>query len=376
MRDLALFSRNVLLRNQSIKIALGLAVFFLIESWLYPAYFQVPVTINGRTVVASGPTTVADILTFAGYNPGRGHLLDVDGRILKSGVGLAPRIRINGRRSGAGTRVKRDDKIDFLPGANEVERVQAGVEEIMPPARISGAGRYVVVSALGAPGTKWVSRGTVSGKIVGARNVTEPRATVVSRTDFKPLKVVALTFDDGPKPPFTPQIVKILKEMYATATFFMLGKQVAAYPELVREVQQAGFQIANHSWSHHQLHRAPEDIVIRELDDTRNLIFPITNYEPRWFRPPYGSTSQALLDITARRGYRLVKWNVDSRDWELGEAEAVVNMVMSNAWPGAIVLMHDGGGDRTKTVQALPKIIQKFRAQGYSFVTLDQLVGE
>jgi len=374
MRRLFFFLKEVLFKNTSLRLAFGLSAFLFVEAWIYPAWGQMPVLINGRLLVAQRPASARVILASAGYNPGRGHLLDVDGRPIKSGGGSEAGIKVNGRGADFATLVGRDDSIEFIPGRDRVEGIRTGVEQVVIATRVNGVGEYTVVQALGRPGRKLVSRGAVSGKIVSARTLSEAQPMLVTRTDTRPNKIVALTFDDGPNPPFTGRIVKILRDAQASATFFVLGKQVAAHPGAVRRALAAGAQIANHSFSHHRLDNAPEAVLAQELDNTRNLIFPITNYEPKWFRPPYGATSPLLETVAQQKGYRVIRWNVDTRDWAAANPDEISNLVIQAAFPGAVVLMHDGGGNRTNTVLALPKIIQSLRERGYTFVTLDQLV--
>lgn len=373
MRRFIYFIKDALAGNTAVRVAFGFSAFLLAEAWLYPAGFQTPVLINRRTFVTDRPAGVEEVLRRAGYRTGRGDLLDVDGRIFKRGVGAAPKISINGRAVGRSAPVARDDSITFIPGRDRIEPTVAATEAVVLAARVRGQGEYVIIKAAGRPGEKLVARGTLSGKIVSARTLSKAQPMVVVRTDVRPEKIIALTFDDGPNPPFTGQIVQILRDAQATATFFMLGRQVALHPKPVRKVWLAGFQVANHSFSHRRLDRVPAPELTRELDDTRNLLFSITGAEPKWFRPPYGAESPALKAVAEAKGYRVVRWNVDPRDWGAASPDDIVNQVINAAFPGAIVLMHDGGGNRTKTVIALPKIIQALRERGYTFVTLDQL---
>jgi len=376
MRRFLSYIRDALAGNTAVRIALGLSAFFLAEVWLFPAAFQTPVLINGRLFVMDRPMTVGRLLRSAGYRPALGDLLDVDGRIFKRGAGSAPRITVNGRAAGALALVKRDDSVNFLAGRDRMEPTRTATEAVVLVAQVNGGGEYVIVKSPGKPGEKLVARGAISGKIVSALTLSEAQPMVVTRTDVRPEKIIALTFDDGPNPPFTAQIVQTLRDAQATATFFMLGRQVTLYPKPVGKVWKAGFQIANHSFSHRRLDHALEPDLTRELDDTRNLLFSITGVEPKWFRPPYGAESPVLKAVAEAKGYRVVRWNIDTRDWEAANPDDIVNHAVSAAFPGAIVLMHDGGGNRTNTVMALPKIIQALRERGYTFVTLDQLVKE
>jgi peptidoglycan-N-acetylglucosamine deacetylase len=376
VRAFASFLKHILLKNRSVGVAVGLTLFLLIESWFYPLLFRIPVLVNEQVVLAQPRADLAAILRQAGHNPSPGDLLDVDGRVLKSGGGLAPRLTVNGGEAIVESSVNPEDRVEFWPGADLIEGTQATTETVPPGAVVRGTGQFKRLESLGQPGEKLVTKGAVSGKIVAARDLVKAKPMVVAHTDVRPEKVIALTFDDGPTPPYTSQIVSILRDLQATGTFFVLGRQAAMHPALIREIDAAGFLIANHSWSHRALNHADEPLVMEELRAVQNVVLPITGRPMAWFRPPYGRYSPPLQDIVSRMGYRLVNWNIDSEDWLAADPDEIVDRVVSAAYPGAVVLMHDGGGDRTNTVLALPRVIMALYGQGYSFVTLDQLVDE
>jgi peptidoglycan-N-acetylglucosamine deacetylase len=179
-------------------------------------------------------------------------------------------------------------------------------------------------------------------------------------------RVIYLTFDDGPDPQWTPQVMQVLGRYDAKATFFMLGQNAAAHPGLVDEVRRSGHAVANHSWNHPQLPRlAPAD-VRSQLDRTSTAI----GGKDRCMRPPYGATNDSVESVVRDSGKRTVLWDVDTNDWKRPGASVIENRVVQGAKPGANVLMHDGGGERSQTVAALDGMLRRLTAQGYTFKAL------
>ena len=186
-------------------------------------------------------------------------------------------------------------------------------------------------------------------------------------------KVIALTFDDGPWEQ-TPEILGILKEMDVKATFFWIGKNVQTYPEIAKQVVAAGHAIGNHTWDHptHSMDRAT---AAEQIDSTNDRIFETAAVKTALFRPPGGALDNGLADYARNSQDMVVMWSVDTRDWQPSTSvQMLVSTVLNNAKPGSIVLMHDGGGNRWRTVQALPAIIAGLREQGYKLVTVPELL--
>ena len=176
---------------------------------------------------------------------------------------------------------------------------------------------------------------------------------------------VALTFDDGPWPHTTAQILAILTQRQAPATFFVVGRQVQRYPDLVRREVAAGMAVGSHSWSHPQpFDRLPVARIRDEITHGRRTLEPL-GVRPVGFRPPGGAASATMLTAAQGLGERTVLWSVDPDDWHPGvTADQLVQRVLAAVRPGAIVLLHDGGGDRSATVAALPAIIDGLRRLG------------
>jgi peptidoglycan/xylan/chitin deacetylase (PgdA/CDA1 family) len=186
-------------------------------------------------------------------------------------------------------------------------------------------------------------------------------------------KVVALTFDDGPWPSQTSAVLDVLKTNGVRATFFQVGQCVDARPELSRLLLANDMLLANHTETHLLLGRQSYATAYKQMADCQTSIKKATTFTPRWFRPPGGSTSATVEDAAADLGMRTILWSVDPRDWERPSVTTICSRVLSQVRPGAVILMHDGGGTRTGTIGALAPIIRELKRQGYTFLTLDQM---
>nr|WP_242027432.1 polysaccharide deacetylase family protein [Sphaerospermopsis sp. FACHB-1094] len=186
-------------------------------------------------------------------------------------------------------------------------------------------------------------------------------------------KVIALTFDDGPWPKSTAQVLDILKKNNIPGTFFVVGQNVKNYPDLTRRIVAEGHSIANHTW-HHWYHHMNAQAAAYEVANTTDIIFKTTGVKSGLFRPPGGIMTNGVVSYARNNKYAIIMWSSDSIDYSRPAVPRLINNIFKSAKPGGIVLMHDGGGDRTHTVQALPEIISRFRKQGYKFVTVPELL--
>ncbi|HEX6500419.1 MAG TPA: bifunctional polysaccharide deacetylase/glycosyltransferase family 2 protein [Micromonosporaceae bacterium] len=197
-----------------------------------------------------------------------------------------------------------------------------------------------------------------------------------------PAKTIALTFDDGPDPRWTPKILAVLRRYHAHATFFMIGSHVNEDPELVRRIVADGNEVGSHSFSHRELAVLPSWQRRIELSLTQNAIAGATGRQAVLMRPPYSSEPDAVtaadfaaLRDVGRDGYLVVLADHDTNDWRKPGVDAIVRAATPKPGTGAVVMMHDGGGDRAQTVQALDVLIPKLQAQGYRFATVSQALG-
>ena len=182
-------------------------------------------------------------------------------------------------------------------------------------------------------------------------------------------KVIALTIDDGPSPVYTPPILRLLDQYQVTATFSMVGLQVAAHPGMAREVAAAGHIIANHTWSHVNLAILPPVTIADQINRASDTIHTATGRVPTLFRAPYGAWSPAVLADCAQTGMTPLDWSVDPRDWSRPGVTSIVGNIMRNTKTGSIILEHDGGGNRSQTVAALKIVLPRLLAAGYRFTT-------
>ena len=186
-------------------------------------------------------------------------------------------------------------------------------------------------------------------------------------------KVIALTFDDGPWPEHTEGILNILKKNNVKATFFWIGEHLNEFPAIAPKVVADGHAIANHTWNHHY-HDVDKNTAAKELGSLEKLIYDLVGARTKIFRPPGGVLDNGLVSYAQNKSYVVTMWSSDAREASYPSVQGLINNVLSSASPGGIVLMHDGGGDRSTTVQALPTIIKELRRRGYTFVTLPKLL--
>jgi peptidoglycan-N-acetylglucosamine deacetylase len=188
-------------------------------------------------------------------------------------------------------------------------------------------------------------------------------------------KLIALTFDDGPWPKTTEEILATLKKENVKATFFMIGQPLKSFPEIAKKVVADGHEIANHT-VHHWYHKMGAVVAKREIDDTNKIIEEYLNVKTNYFRPPGGVLNNGLADYAHKLNDAVLMWSADSGDSQPRRPTpaTIVKNVISQATSGGIVLMHDGGGNHEGTAKALPEIIEKLRAEGYQFATITELL--
>jgi peptidoglycan/xylan/chitin deacetylase (PgdA/CDA1 family) len=182
-------------------------------------------------------------------------------------------------------------------------------------------------------------------------------------------KTVALTFDDGPSP-YTPNIFSILRRYNVPGTFFQIGSQIVGREQLDQDLLAGGEELANHSL-HHETKPGRSSMAA-----TSNRINAATGFRPCLFRPPGGAYDSRVVSDARSLGMTTVNWDVDPVDWSTPGSDAIYQRVVSHVQPGSIVLMHDGGGNRSQTVAALPRIIQNLKGRGYHFSTVSQMLGQ
>ncbi|HEY1559759.1 MAG TPA: glycosyltransferase [Caulobacteraceae bacterium] len=263
-----------------------------------------------------------------------------------------------------------------------------GLERIEPSVAVDfdGTGEVLHVASSPQPGLRSIEIDPDTGLISGEDYKVMPTQYVIDRYGAHP-GWVALTFDDGPDGRWTPKILDILKEKQAVATFFVIGENMQAKPELVQREVAEGMMVGNHTWTHPNIADTPLAQTDLEINTTQRLFAVLTGKSMRFFRPPYFGDAEPStpgevepLLVAQRLGYLIAGLRIDPDDWKKPPAEEIIQRTMSRladtgSTAGQVVLLHDAGGDRSQTVKALPGLIDAIRARGLRLVTIDQLAG-
>ena len=248
-----------------------------------------------------------------------------------------------------------------------------------------GEGDFLSVEADPQSGTRAIEIDPLTGDIADETYVKVPTNYVI-RKYGNGTKLVALTFDDGPDAEWTPQILDILKAKHVVATFFVIGANAQANPDLIQRIVSEGHELGNHTYTHPNLSDTPSQVDSLELSATQRLVEALTGRSMRLFRPPYlgdnepGDPGDIIpVEIAQSLGYLTVGERVDPIDWALPGSNVIVQRAIAEVSRategGATILLHDAGGDRSQTVAALPALIDQLRARGYKFVLASKLAG-
>jgi peptidoglycan/xylan/chitin deacetylase (PgdA/CDA1 family) len=185
---------------------------------------------------------------------------------------------------------------------------------------------------------------------------------------------IALSFDDGPHPRLTPVILDILAEYGIKATFFMVGENVGYYPAAAHAVAEAGHEIGNHTFSHRRFGRMGAEDMRREITACEEAISSLTEIPVRFIRPPEGEMSEAMRGVVGDMDYRIILWDVDTRDWAHTPPDQITRHILDTVQAGDIILMHDFIGYGSPTPEALRQVIPALLDRGFRFVTVGELV--
>ena len=329
------------------------------------------VTVDGVHRALPSGATIDELVDRGHVISTAGNLLGVRGGVVRHGAGDPVTFTRNAAPVSALQRIYDGDVIVSTSGASRREPVVKVKVSVAPTTTVQGAGPILKLVSAGKNGVDEVTRGQVSGSVISSRTITPPvnmviSASMPSSTD----KLVALTFDDGPAAGQTDKVLEILKRENVPGTFFMLGKEARRYPALAAQVGAQGELIGNHTYSHAELTRLKFSDIRREIARGADAIRSTSGTSPVWLRPPYGAVNQNVWAAARRAKEGLVLWDVDSFDGTRPGVAKIVSNVTSHMGRASIVLMHDGGGDRSQTVAALPVIIGWLKANGYSFVTV------
>ncbi|WEV52722.1 polysaccharide deacetylase family protein [Bifidobacterium sp. ESL0704] len=375
-----------------------------VSAWGYGNFRKITVSVNGSAQQVSANTTLGKLAAKNdNFGAKPGDLLSVSGKVLKAAAGASVVYTLNGKQIKAADstnnssdnkkkgfksqatadvpvaldsiKLPENAKITVKDGKNLTE--QHDVRRTMVPFGVSVNGHGVIQKLVqrGKQGVKEVWIGKISGEQVDKGVVKEPKNVIVDTFSPKPVthKVVALTFDDGPSQ-YSGPILDILKEKGIKATFFDVGNGAAAWPQFEQRMVAEGHQVASHSYSHPDMFKLNPDQLRDNITQGLANIKAASGMTTKMLRAPYGNFGpNQWLQTSDLIDYNVI-WTVDTEDWKKPGAPAIANAALSKAYNGAVILMHDGGGDRSEDIAALPGIIDGLKGQGYEFVTIDQLM--
>lgn len=319
----------------------------------------IAIKIDGAAHQVSQQTTLGQVINTFKLHATSGRLLDVEGKVIeyRSDPG---QILLNGAKALRSTTLVTGDAITVVNGDDTTE----GTRRVVSPVKGLKPGNPQTNL-----GTSRVQQITVEGRI--SLKVVKLVYRPIGKAKQPP--EVALTFDDGPWPSSSERILSILERMHVRATFFLVGYLVDRYPAIARDEARAGMTIGNHSWDHPTSPPFAElkpHRIRSEMARTNDALAKI-EVEPFLFRPPGGSSSAEVVQTARVEGMRVVRWEVDPHDYRSSATpKSIRRYVLSHVGPGSIVLMHDGGGDQSATVAALPGIIRGIRKMGLQLVAI------
>ncbi|GAB3965881.1 hypothetical protein GCM10029978_029710 [Actinoallomurus acanthiterrae] len=236
------------------------------------------------------------------------------------------------------------------------------------PVALLGTTTALIAAALSTTPAHAAPPTSAAGTARAASAVAPLAHGAAARAETSPqrAKVVYLSFDDGPST-YTPKVLKILARYGARATFFELGQNVTRHPSLTKKVVAQGGSVQNHTWSHPDLTRVSASVFRSQVRRTDRAIRAATGVTPECLRPPYGAVNHTVRARARALHKKVVLWTVDPQDWARPGTSAIVHRVLTHVHPGSVVLMHDGGGNRSQTVAALPEILKTLKKRGYTF---------
>lgn len=361
-------------------IALAAAIFF---AWR--ATLPIDISVNGATVQLGGGRTLDEAFAAGGSPAQAGDLYDVEGQLLQEGGGKRFAAVVNGEETDDGSReLKAGDAVTFADGADTEEDITSSERAPISPNVVEeGVGTIHAITQQGEAGESITKTGAISGKTV-TQTEKEPVDRMYRKyyPDTGGDKVIALTFDDGPWDKTTAAILDVLKEHDAKATFFTVGERVSGEGvELVKREVAEGHQVCTHTWDHANGSGQGVNLSFMSPEEQRQEIEKgiqansdaIGAESSHVFRAPGGNFPIEVWTNVEDLVSAEIGWDIDTTDWKRPGAPAIAEQIKS-AGPGSIVLMHDGGGDRTQTVEALKIALPYLKEQGYRFVTIDEML--
>ncbi len=354
-------------------------------------FFVIPkpfdVTVNGKQVTMKPGSTVMTLVDEGIVRPVPGNLVAVDGSLITTGEGERLSATINGNKATPDTPLSKDMVIEVENGGNKTEDFTS-TEEVVPFETINDDTSFSAywsgsIHELkdGQDGLRTVKTGTISGKTVSEDTKPMVPGGFHNYTVQTDEKVIALTFDDGPWPETTDQILDILQANGAKATFFTIGSQIQPYAASTKRAYDMGCEILTHTWDHADGSGQGVDLTLmspqEQIDEVTQgyaAIAAVIGKEPtHMMRAPGGNFHDEIINTLWPYLDAEIGWDVDTEDWARPGADAIAARILS-VEPGQVILMHDGGGDRSQTVEALRQALPELTARGFKCVTISELL--
>ncbi len=367
--------------------ALGVAIVFALLGaglWSYDMWEHhwrdISITVDGTAKTVPADTTLGGLIRDNdGFGRKPGALLSLTGKVLERHGGMAITASVDSVR----VPQLRFNETTLSDGANVVLTQGADVTEdhivqhtaIAFNVEMDGHGVIQMVKQQGRDGVREVWVGKDSHDRIDKGVIEEPTDLIIRSISPKPTgrKVIALTFDDGPSQ-YSGPILDILKAHGVKATFFDIGKDAVQYPQMEQRMVAEGQEVASHSNTHPNMTAISSEAMRQDITQGLSSLEQASGTKTKVFRAPYGAfTAQQWRHASDLIDCNVI-WSIDTEDWKRPGADRIRDTVLNNAYNGAVVIMHDGGGNRSQDVQALPGIIDGLKAQGYEFVTIQQLI--
>lgn len=365
----------------SISIIIALVAIALVIFYLVP--WDRTITINGQETTSKAHSTLIELVQEKSIIPVPGKLLAIDGSTIDEQGGYPYTFIVNGEMAtDYSQEVKNGDSIEIEPGGDIVESYTEEQTVISAPVTFNNYGAIHLYVNDGSDGIGIKRTGEVSGIVQEFPEIDPvPQTMEFFNIDSGDDKVIALTFDDGPWKDQTEEILNILKENDAKATFFTVGSRIAGLEETVARAYNEGHQISTHSWDHASgsgqgvnLGYMTDEEQREEILKGQEAISEVTGQEAsKIIRVPGGNLSERTAQIIKEFATAEIGWNIDTEDWRRPGVSAIVERILAVS-PGEVILMHDGGGDRSQTIEALREALPILRDQGYKFITIDELI--
>lgn len=363
---------------------MGIAVIaaFILGSVYFWTHRTVNLTVNGELEKIRISSTLEDLYDQLDIQTEPGNYVSVSGKVLEEGKGYAFNASLNGekltRKKINEYRIRGKEQIEFTDGSDRMEKYDVEIREVQPKLVFEGDwGSVSFVKQWGQVGQQEIRTGKKTGETAEGKWVEELKDCIIRVKNIEPAdgkKLVALTFDDGPAYSYTEEYLRILNQYGAKATFFNLAENEEMLPELAQKVAASGNQICSHTNLHLQLTTLDQEGLIDEITTAHDLILSASGVDTTIIRPPYGDFNQSCWLKSQGTISASILWNQDTLDWSLPGVDVIVENALANISSGSVILMHDGGGDRSQDLEALPQIIERLQSSGYQLVTISELM--